>query len=194
MSADGPPEARLLDHAYDGIQEYDNPLPGWWTLIFAGSIAFATAYGFYVQIAHRGTTPAAKYAAALSTYESKRELRARADALNVSEPSLQKAAQDPSTVAHGAQLFQQRCVTCHGDRAQGLIGPNLTDLAQLHGATRMDLYTTISGGVPGTAMLAWGEQMPMTDILALASYVTSLRGTNVEGKEPQGAPVEKFTP
>jgi len=183
---------RLLDHSYDGIQEYDNPLPGWWSMIFAGSIAFAAAYGFYFQIAHRGVSPDEKYRAALVDYEGKRELRARADALNVSETSLEKSAQDGAVVARGAQLFQQRCVTCHGPQAQGLIGPNLTDLNQIHGATRMDLYTTISGGVAGTAMLAWGEQLPMTDVLSLATYVTTLRGTNVTGKEPQGAAVGKF--
>ena len=34
---------QLLDHDYDGIQEYDNPLPGWWKWIFVGSIFFAIA-------------------------------------------------------------------------------------------------------------------------------------------------------
>ena len=28
----------LTDHAYDGIQEYDNPLPGWWTYTFVATI------------------------------------------------------------------------------------------------------------------------------------------------------------
>ncbi len=47
--SDGPP---LMDHAYDGIREYDNPLPGWWSLLFAGCIAFAAMYGFYFHIVH----------------------------------------------------------------------------------------------------------------------------------------------
>ena len=31
-------------HAYDGIKEYDKPLPKWWLVIFFGSIAWGVAY------------------------------------------------------------------------------------------------------------------------------------------------------
>ena len=31
-------------HAYDGIQEYDKPLPKWWLVIFFGSIVWAIVY------------------------------------------------------------------------------------------------------------------------------------------------------
>ena len=31
---------QLLDHNYDGIQEYDNPLPTWWVTLFWISIVF----------------------------------------------------------------------------------------------------------------------------------------------------------
>ena len=34
----------VLDHDYDGIQEYNNPLPGWWLWTFYLSIAFALVY------------------------------------------------------------------------------------------------------------------------------------------------------
>ena len=39
----------LTDHAYDGIREYDNPLPGWWTYLFVGTIVFSVLY-FYTAI------------------------------------------------------------------------------------------------------------------------------------------------
>jgi hypothetical protein len=32
---------RLLAHEYDGIEEYDNPLPGWWSWIFVATIVFS---------------------------------------------------------------------------------------------------------------------------------------------------------
>lgn len=191
-SAEEAPEARLLEHAYDGIREYDNPLPGWWSWIFAGTVAFAAMYGFYFHVVHRGATPEQTYKVALAEYDEKKEARAAAEAANVSEQTIANASHDPQQVERGAALFQQRCVSCHGDKAQGLIGPNLTDLRQIHGDSRMHIYQTIEKGVPGTAMLAWGEQLPQTDVLALATFVTTLRGANVAGKEPQGAPVEKF--
>lgn len=185
-------DARLLTHSYDGIREYDNPLPGWWSLIFAVSIGFAAAYGFYFHVVHWGAMPDERYAAALVRYESNRDVRAAAEAANVSEETLANSARNSEAVSRGAALFAQRCVSCHLDKGQGVIGPNLTDLNQLHGATRMDLYKTIANGVPGTAMLAWGEQLPQTDILALAAFASTLRGQNVPGKEPQGRPVERF--
>jgi cytochrome c oxidase cbb3-type subunit III len=95
-------------------------------------------------------------------------------------------------VSAGAKLFATRCVSCHAEDGRGLIGPNLTDSYQLHGDTRMDILKTVRGGVQGTAMLAWGEQMSMQDVVTVATFVTTLRGTNVKGKEPQGHPVEPF--
>ena len=32
---------KTMGHAFDGIEEYDNPLPQWWFLLFVGTIVFA---------------------------------------------------------------------------------------------------------------------------------------------------------
>jgi cytochrome c oxidase cbb3-type subunit 3 len=185
-------EARLLTHAYDGIREYDNPLPGWWSAIFIGTIVFSAFYGLYFHVVDWGSTPDERYQAALGGYESKKELRDRAEAANVSEESLKRATENPKLLAQGEAVFKAKCASCHQPDGSGLIGPNLTDLSQIHGETRMDIYKVIQKGVPGTAMLAWGEQLPQTDILAVASFVTSLRGKNLPGKPPEGGRVQKF--
>ena len=32
---------RLLDHDYDGIREYDNPMPRWWLYTFWACILYS---------------------------------------------------------------------------------------------------------------------------------------------------------
>jgi len=185
-------DARLMTHAYDGIREYDNPLPGWWRAIFWASIVFAAGYWVWFHVAGWGTTPDARYRAALASYEGKRTEREAAEAKNVSEEALAHNTQDGKVLDHGAAIFATRCASCHTENGRGLIGPNLTDNYQLHGTSRMDIFNTVRGGVAGTAMPAWSEQMPATDVVAVATFVITLRGQNITGKEPQGQPVEPF--
>ena len=188
-------ESRLMHHDYDGIREYDNPLPGWWKAIFIGSIVFAAMYGFYFHIANWGATPAERYAADLADFNDKKVLRDQAEAAHVNEPALARNALDGKLVAHGAAVFAAKCIGCHAAEGRGQIGPNLTDSYQLHGTTRMDIFHTVHDGVSGTAMIAWGEQLPAADILDVVAYVTTLRGQNLDGgKPPQGERVEPFQP
>jgi cytochrome c oxidase cbb3-type subunit 3 len=184
--------SRLLDHAYDGIREYDNPLPGWWSSIFIGSIIFAGFYALYFHVTGWGATPEDRYRSQLAGYDGKRDLRERAELANVSEDSLIQQVGDSKATARGKAVFAERCVSCHGPEGAGVIGPNLTDEYQRHGSSRLDLYKTVRGGVPGSAMTAWGDQLPPGDILAVAAFVVTLRGTNVQGKAPEGVPVQPF--
>ena len=43
-------EAPKTDHNYDGIEEYDNPLPGWWKWLFWLTIFFSVPYFFWYHI------------------------------------------------------------------------------------------------------------------------------------------------
>lgn len=183
-------EDRLMAHSYDGIREYDNPLPGWWRAIFWGSIVFAAGYFVWFQVAGLGETPEQKYKAALAEYQAKKDMRDADDASSVTEDMLKRLVSEGSVADKGAQVFATRCASCHGPDGRGLIGPNLTDSFELHGSSRVDIYRTVRGGVPGTAMPAWGEQLTGGEVLAAAAYAISLRGTNVTGgKAPQGQPV-----
>jgi len=193
-SDDAAGEARLLDHDYDGIREYDNPLPSWWSMIFGACIAFAFLYFAYYDIARWGRSPADSYKVALAGWQSiyKSGPGGGGGGPTVTEEMLAAGAENPEVVARGAAVFAGRCTGCHTADGRGQIGPNLTDLFQLHGTTRMDLYGTIMGGAPGTAMIAWGEVMKPTEIVAVATFVSTLRGKNLAGKEPQGKPVPAF--
>jgi len=185
-------DAPLLDHDYDGIREYDNPLPSWWSMAFGACIVFAFLYLAYFDIAGWGRSPGDSYKIALAGWQSVYKGGGGGGGPSVSEEMLAGGAESPEVVARGAEVFATRCTGCHAADGRGQIGPNLTDLFQIHGTTRMDLYGTVLGGAPGTAMIAWGEVMKPTEIIAVATFVTTLRGKNLPGKAPQGNPVPAF--
>ena len=101
---------RLLDHSYDGIQEYDNPLPGWWRAAFWATIVFSFGYVAWFHTTGHGTTPDQAYRADLADYNGKRERRELAEAASVNEELLARDASDPKLVDKGAQVFAARCV------------------------------------------------------------------------------------
>jgi cytochrome c oxidase cbb3-type subunit III len=185
-------EPPLLDHAYDGIREYDNPLPGWWRGLFWATIVFSAGYWVWFHVGGWGKMPDAKYQVALGEYHEQKGARERAEMRDISEDTFVRSANDPSVIVKGRELYTAKCASCHAAEGQGLIGPNLTDRYQMHGTSRLDIFKTVRAGVPGTAMLAWGEQMPAADVVAVSTFVIAMRGKDVPGKEPQGAPVEAF--
>ncbi len=187
-------DARLLEHDYDGIREYDNPLPSWWSIVFAACIAFAFLYFAYDTVAGWGKTPADRYKIALVDWQASYKAGpGGGGGPTVTEEMLAGGAESPELVSRGAAVFASRCTGCHAADGSGQIGPNLTDLFQIHGTTRMDLFATIEGGVSGTAMIAWNEVMKPADIIAVATFVGTLRGKKLPGKEAQGKPVAALT-
>ncbi|MBP9087498.1 MAG: c-type cytochrome [Kofleriaceae bacterium] len=181
----------VLDHAYDGIYELDNPMPGWMWVIFIGTIVFSIGYIGYYWFGP-GPSIHQEYATAYKGYESKRVEREKSESSSVTEEVLVAAMADPSVLDRGAAIFKEKCVACHAANGEGLVGPNLTDNFQIHGATRRDIYLTIRGGVAGTAMIAWGDQLSLPDLNAAAAYSAALRGKKLAGKGAEGAAVEAF--
>ncbi len=181
---------KLLEHEYDGIREYDNPLPRWWVWIFAGSFWFSVAYFFHYHISPNGQSVLAAYEADV---REAREVEAKATlAQPVTEESLGKLMADPALMADAQLLFSARCVACHADKAQGAIGPNLTDDAWIHGAGSLtDIYCTINAGVPAKGMPAWGRQLSPIELRKVAAFVGTQRGKNVPGKAPEGVVVAR---
>jgi cytochrome c oxidase cbb3-type subunit 3 len=181
-----------MEHEYDGIQEFDNPLPGWWSGIFVLSIVFAGVYGWWFHAGGPGESEIAQFEAKWAAYEQRRAAYEATARLNVTEALLADYAADPTVIGRATQLFQQNCVGCHLADGSGQTGPNLTDLYQLHGTTRLDLFSTIRDGVSGTAMLSWGATMRDRDVAALAAFVSTLRGKDLPGKAHEGARVEPW--
>lgn len=180
---------KLMDHDYDGIREYDNPLPSWWSGVFIASIAFSAVYWLYFHWGGPGKSETQVYAEELVELEKERAAEL-AKAGKVDEQALTQLAANATAVANGKKVFATYCVVCHLEQGQGKIGPNLTDEHQINGTTRVDIFKTISnGGRPGKGMQAWNKQLKPEEMMSVAAYVSTLRGTNVPGKAPEGEKV-----
>ncbi len=194
-SAPSPPPAaqaeRLMHHEYDGIREYDNPLPFWWSGIFILCIVHSAWYLYFFHGGGSGKSELEEYALDLAAYDKKRAA-APAQDIVVDEDTLATMASDTSMVAAGRAVFVKNCVSCHTENGSGQIGPNLTDGFQIHGSRRMDIYRVIYDGVPEKGMLTWSTVLSPDDLVAVAAYTTTLRGLNLPGKPSEGAPVEPF--
>ena len=182
---DAAPEEKLLDHEYDGIREFDNPPPRWWVWIWGGSFVFSIAYFFQYHLSGNGESVAAAYEADM---REAREAEAKQSlAAPITEESLGKLMADPALMNDAKALFGLRCSPCHGAQAQGVIGPNLTDNAWIHGrGTLTDIYAVIDGGVAAKGMPAWGRQLSPVEVRKVAAFVGTQRGKAVPGKAPEG--------
>lgn len=178
---------RALEHEYDGIREYDNPLPGWWVLLFWGTIVFSLFYATYYHFGN-GTTIVQEYDADMLEI-AELQTKAALSAGPVTDATLVGLIGNQGMMLGARQLFASKCAVCHGAAAEGKIGPNLTDDYWLHGSKPTQIHRTISDGVVEKGMIAWKTQLRPGEIAALAAYVVTLHGTNPPNpKPPQGDP------
>ncbi|MDB5144974.1 MAG: cytochrome [Mucilaginibacter sp.] len=176
----------LIAHDYDGIQELDNPIPGWFMYLFYASIIFAAGYLLNYHVFHTGQLQYEEYKTEMAQADIAKKLYLSKAASQVDENTV-KLVNDPGMLKDGQVIFAQNCKPCHGEHAEGNVGPNLTDDFWLHGGKIKDLFKTIKYGVLSKGMPTWEKQLSPKQIADVANYVKSLHGTNPAGaKEPQG--------
>lgn len=175
---------KLLNHEYDGIQELDNNLPSWWLWTFFITIIFSFIYWLHYSFTGDGPTLGEELQAKMTKIEQQRNAVAAV-------PS--EEAQDPAVLlAEGTKIYKNYCLSCHADLGQGSVGPNLTDDYWIHGkGEKAALQKVIEDGVLDKGMPPWKGILKPNEILAVLSFIDSIRGQNRPGKEPQG---EKVTP
>ncbi|EPX85549.1 cytochrome-c oxidase, cbb3-type subunit III [Salipiger mucosus] len=158
-------------HEWDGIQEYNKPLPRWWLMVFYATIIWGVGYTIAypawpgIQGATAGVlgwSTRANVAQAIEEHE--------ADLAPINEElasvELASISEDPELLTYannaGAAIFRTWCAQCHGSGAAGARGyPNLLDDAWLWGGTLEDIRYTVAHGIRNEEdMDARYSQMP----------------------------------
>lgn len=176
----------LIEHDYDGIQELDNPTPGWFMYLFYTTIIFAVGYLVTYHVFDIAPLQDEEYAIEMKVAAKEKEVFLAKAANQVDEKTV-KLSTDPAILASGVAIFKQSCAPCHGEHAQGMVGPNLTDDYWLHGGKIGEVFKTIKYGVTAKGMPTWEKQLTPKQIADVANYIKSVRGTSpANAKEPQG--------
>ncbi len=168
-----------LDHEYDGIRELDNHLPPWWLALFYGSIVFGIIYIFGYHFAKIWPLQDEEYR--IEEAQAAAVLAANVAAEGTIDESTVEYNDDPLFLAAGKGVYDQSCATCHRLDGGGLVGPNLTDNAWLHGGDIKSIFKTVKFGVPVKGMAAWEKALSPKQISQVVSYIYSLNGSNPEG-------------
>jgi len=157
-----PDDVPTTGHVWDGIQEFDNPMPRWWlwTLYacIVWGIGYTIAYPAWPLISAAtpgllGASTRADVAVEIESFDAAnsaiKERLVAADLTAISDdPDLNSFAQNA-----GAAVFRTNCVQCHGSGANGFAGkgyPSLIDDDWLWGGDMESIYISVAHGIRNT--------------------------------------------
>lgn len=192
---------QIIDHGsdYDGIKEYDNPLPTWFLYLFYGCVVFAFLYTGYYSGKSWALNHFGKVGQNLAWSGAKLKAEqvvieraiAAAPFIEPQGEELNSFLRNPGNISRGEALFKSNCVACHGEQGQGGVGPNLVDKYWLHGNKPEQILHSINVGWLEKGMPGWGPNLGTQKVHWLASYVMSIHGKPVQNpKPPQGDLIE----
>ena len=170
---------QTMGHAFDGIEEYDNPLPKWWFMLFIGTIIFAVAYlALYPGLGNwKGVLPG--YEGGWTQVKQWQKEVDKADAqygpiyAKYAAMPIAEVAKDEQALKMGGRLFSTYCSICHGSDAKGAVGfPNLSDSSWRWGGEPDTIKTTILHGRMAI-MPAWGSIIGDDGVKNVSAYVRS---------------------
>ena len=173
-----PGEPGKTGHIWDDdLEEYNNPLPGWWLNMFVITLVFGIVYlilypGLGSFQGMLGWSSKGQYEDQIKTAdETFGPIFEKYAAIDV-----KTLAQDADALNTGERLFANYCSVCHGSDARGAKGfPNLRDGDWLYGGEPEQIKTSILQGRKGV-MPPWQEALGDSGVVDVAEYTLSLSG------------------
>ena len=196
-------------HEWDGITEFDNPLPRWWLWTFYATVIWSIGYWVampawpLVEGYTRGLLGYSQRAVVAGQIADRGAMQARY-VERIAGASLEEIRADPEllsfALAGGRSAFAVNCSQCHGSGAEGAAGyPNLNDDDWLWGGSLERIAHTIRHGVRNDSdedarfseMPAYGrdEVLEPEQIDEVVRYVISLSSGKGALADGEGAAI-----
>lgn len=152
-------DAPTTGHSWDGIEEFDNPMPRWWLwtmyLTIIWGVIFTIFYPAWPMINSAtsgllGYSSRADVAEEIATQDAANQVwYDRLMSTELTEIAADAELQSFAVNAGGA-IFRAHCSQCHGAGAAGVQAgdfPNLLDDEWIWGGTMDDIVQTVSHGI-----------------------------------------------
>jgi cytochrome c oxidase cbb3-type subunit 3 len=183
-------------HSWDGIEEWNNPLPRWWVWTFYVTIIWAIIYTIlypaWPMVTH-ATPGILGYSTRAQVQEEIDQMNAANAPLNLELEEIDLAAlpEMPELASYavdkGSAVFRANCSQCHGSGAAGVQAagyPSLLDDDWLWGATMEEIAYTIRHGIRNdqdpdahwSQMPAFGELLEAEEIDQVVNHVLAISG------------------
>jgi cytochrome c oxidase cbb3-type subunit III len=175
-----PGESDTTGHTWDGIQEYNNPMPRWWLGLFIITIVFGFIYlALYPGLGNFAGSRQWTSTKQLAEDQAKTQALFESRYGEMAKQDLVTLSKQPVAMAVAKNLFANNCAVCHGSDARGNTGfPNLTDNDWLWGGTPDKIYETIANGRKGV-MPGWVAVLGKQGVEEVSAYILSLSGRKV---------------
>ena len=194
-------EVETTGHEWDGIEEYNNPLPRWWLWVFYATII----WGVWYTIAYPAWPMISGATQGYLGYSTRANVQTEIEAAEAANAQINErlASAELASIpgddelagyarSAGEAVFNTWCVQCHGREGGGFVGyPTLSDDSWLWGGTMEAIHTTVTHGIRNdedpdarySQMPAFGRDELLTEeeVVQVVNYVMSLSG------EPQDA-------
>ena len=168
---------KTMGHVWDEtLEEYNNPMPKWWSWLFVITVVFAVVYlALYPGLGKfpglLGWTSAGQHKAEVDKVDA--QIKPMFD--KFLQMDIKAVAADKQAMEMGKRLYLTYCMQCHGADARGAKGfPNLTDGDWLYGGEPDQIKETIANGRMG--MMPAHAHLGGDSIKDLANFVRSLSG------------------
>lgn len=202
-------DPKTTGHSWDGIEEFDNPMPRWWLWTFYASIVWAVlytvAYPAWPMI-NSATSGILGWSTRAQVAERIAEVQEANSAINTQLETVELASIVDSAelatyaTSAGGAVFRTWCAQCHGSGAAGAKGyPNLLDDDWLWGGDIEAIHTTITHGIRNeededarySEMPAFGrdELLEPEQIDEVVNYVMSMSGEPADASRVEAGAV-----